>query len=193
VCRPLQTVLDSHPDAVLISDGGEFGQWAQACLSAPNRLINGPAAAIGSALPMAIGAKAAKPDAPVVACIGDGTLGFHIAEFDTAVRYHLPFVTVIGNDARWNAEYQIQLKSYGADRLIGCELLPTRYDLVTTAFGGHGEHIDAAAGLLPAVERAQQSGHPACVNVSMEGLPAPVVKRTDANAQAKASDRTLVV
>ena len=28
--RRLQRLLDSHPDAVFISDGGEFGQWAQA-------------------------------------------------------------------------------------------------------------------------------------------------------------------
>ena len=56
--------------------------------------------------------------------MGDGTFGFHCAEIDTAVRYGLPFLAVVGNDARWNAEYQIQLRDYGRDRLIGCELLP---------------------------------------------------------------------
>jgi acetolactate synthase-1/2/3 large subunit len=184
VCRPLQAILDSHPDSVLVSDGGEFGQWAQACLHAPNRLINGPAAAIGSALPMAIGAKAAKPDVPVIAFMGDGTFGFHAMEIDTAVRYKLPFVTVVGNDARWNAEYQIQLRNYGADRLVGCELLPTNYDRVSIALGGHGEHVDKAGDLLSGVQRAHHSGLPSCVNVMMEGVPAPVVKRTDATSSA---------
>ena len=178
VCRPLQTVLDRHPDAVLVSDGGEFGQWAQACVSAPQRVINGPAGAIGAALPFALGARVAERQAPVIAFRGDGTFGFHSAEFDTAVRYQLPFVLVVGNDARWNAEYQIQLKSYGAARLIGCELLPTRYDNVAAAFGGHGELVSEAAQLLPAVERAIASGQPACVNVMMEGVPAPTVTRT---------------
>lgn len=181
-CRPLQALLDSHPDAVMISDGGEFGQWAQACLSAPNRMINGPAAAIGSALPMALAASVAKPGAPVVALMGDGTFGFHVAEIDTAVRYRLPFVVVIGNDARWNAEYQIQLREYGADRLVGCELLPTRYDQVTAAFGGHGEQVTAADALVPAVDRAHRSGLPSCVNVATEGVPAPVVRRAAAAA-----------
>ena len=182
VCRPLQTILDRHPDAVLVSDGGEFGQWAQACLTAPQRIINGPAGAIGSALPFALGARLALGEAatlaPVIALLGDGTFGFHPAEFDTAVRYHLPFVLIVGNDARWNAEYQIQLKSYGAQRLVGCELLPTRYDQVAIAFGGHGELVTEAAQLLPAVERAIASGKPACINVMMEGVPAPVVTRT---------------
>ena len=194
VCRPLQSILDRHADAVLVSDGGEFGQWAQACLTAPQRIINGPAGAIGSALPFALGARMALLDIagargltqanplskqtatpPVIALMGDGTFGFHPAEFDTAVRYNLPFVAIVGNDARWNAEYQIQLKSYGAQRLVGCELLPTRYDQVAIAFGGHGELVTEAAQLLPAVERAIASGKPACINVMMEGVPAPVV------------------
>jgi acetolactate synthase-1/2/3 large subunit len=192
VCRPLQALLDSHSDSVLVSDGGEFGQWAQACLTAPNRMINGPAAAIGSGIPLAIGAKVAKPDAPVVALMGDGTFGFHLAEIDTAVRYNIPVLNVIGNDARWNAEYQIQLKSYGADRLVGCELLPTRYDRVATAFGGHGEHVEAAEELLSAAKRAHQSGLPSVVDVSMEGVPAPVVKRADTMARAKAPIAALV-
>jgi acetolactate synthase-1/2/3 large subunit len=176
-CRPLQALLDAHPDAVLISDGGEFGQWAQACLSAPNRVINGPAGAIGSALPFALGARVALPDAPIVTLMGDGTFGFHTAEIDTAMRYQLPFVAVVGNDARWNAEYQIQLKAYGAERLVGCELLPTRYDLVAAAFGAYGEQVNTAEALPAAAARAQASRLPALLNVAIEGVPAPVVKR----------------
>ena len=214
VCRPLQSILDRHADAVLVSDGGEFGQWAQACLSAPRRIINGPAGAIGSALPFALGARMALRDAvagapagtaaggqahrpanpaappPVIALMGDGTFGFHPAEIDTALRYNLPFVAIVGNDARWNAEYQIQLKSYGAQRLVGCELLPTRYDQVAMAFGGHGELVTEAAQLLPAVERAIASGKPACINVMMEGVPAPVVTRGQAAVDPRSQQQT---
>jgi acetolactate synthase I/II/III large subunit len=175
--RPLQALLDSHPEAVLVCDGGEIGQWAMACLNAPHRVNNGVAGSIGSALPFALAARCARPDAPVVAVMGDGTVGFHIAEFDTAVRYGLPFVAVIGNDARWNAEYQIQLREYGANRLVGCELHPTRYDLVAQAFGAHGELVTAPDAMDAAVQRACASGLPACLNVMIEGVPAPVIKR----------------
>ncbi|NCX40663.1 MAG: thiamine pyrophosphate-binding protein, partial [Burkholderiaceae bacterium] len=101
----LQAILDSHPDSVLVIDGGEIGQWAQACLHAPNRVINGVAGSIGAALPFATAAAFTKPGVPVVAVMGDGTFGFHSSELDTAVRYQLPFIGVVGNDACWNAEY----------------------------------------------------------------------------------------
>lgn len=176
-CRPLQALLDAHPDSVLVCDGGEIGQWAQACLSAPNRVINGVAGSIGAGLPFALGARVAKPGVPVVAVMGDGTFGFHVAEYDTAMRYGLSFVAAVGNDARWNAEYQIQLRDYGADRLIGCELRPMRYDLVAAAFGGHGELVTEAAQVGAAAARAQASGLPACLNLMIEGVAAPVAGR----------------
>ncbi len=177
LCKSVQTLLDTHADAVLVVDGGEFGQWAQSCLSAPHRVINGAAGAIGAALPMAVAAKLAYPNAPVVAMMGDGTFGFHCAEFDTALRYHAPFICVVGNDARWNAEYQIQLRNYGAERVIGCELLPSRYERVAEAFGGHGEHVEQADAMQPALARANASNLPACINVNLNGLPAPVIRR----------------
>lgn len=176
--RPLQALLDAHPASVLVSDGGEIGQWAQACLAAPQRVINGVAGSIGAALPFALAARLAQPIAPVIAVMGDGTFGFHAAEIDTAVRYHLPFVAVVGNDARWNAEYQIQLREYGRERLVGCELLPTRYDQVAAAFGGFGERVTEAPQVLPAAHRAIDSRLPACLNVMVEGLAAPNIKRS---------------
>jgi acetolactate synthase I/II/III large subunit len=171
--RPLQPFIDRHSDAVLVMDGGEFSQWAQALLTAPNRVTNGVAGAIGAGLPFAVAARLAQPQAPVIATIGDGTFCFHPAEIDTAVRARAPFVAIVGNDARWNAEYQIQLREYGANRVGGCELLPTRYDNVAIAFGGYGEHVTRANEIAPAVERAIASGLPAVINVAIEGQPAP--------------------
>ena len=176
LCRVLQEFLEGD-DWVLVSDGGEFGQWAQACLSAPHRIINGPSGSIGSAIPLSLAARLAFPESPVVAVLGDGTFGFHAMEMDTAVRSRLPVVTVVGNDATWNAEYQIQLRDYGPDRLVGCELLPTRYDQVASALGGHGEHVTTAAELRPALERAFGAGRPACVNVDLQRFAAPTIRR----------------
>ena len=111
VGRAVQQVLDGARDAVLVADSGEFGQWAQACTSAPTRLINGPGGSIGSAIPFALAARVARPGATVVAMLGDGTFGFHLAEFDTATRAQLPFLAVIGNDACWNqiAREQVEI------------------------------------------------------------------------------------
>jgi acetolactate synthase-1/2/3 large subunit len=140
-------------------------------------VINGMAGSIGSALPYAIGARCALPGVPVIATLGDGTFGFHASEIDTALRYALPFVAVVGNDARWNAEYQIQLREFGAGRLVGCELALTRYDQVCAAFGGHGEHVTRAGDMAAAAQRAHASGRAACVNAIIEGMPAPRIAR----------------
>ena len=176
VGRAVQKLLDS-PDAVLVADGGEFGQWAQATVTAPHRVINGVAGSIGAALPFAAAAKLALPGSTVVAMLGDGTFGFHASEVDTAVREGLGYVAVVGNDACWNAEYQIQLRSYGAARAHSLDLRPTRYDQVAAAFGAHGEHVERTAELAPALARAAQAGRMACVNVMIERLPAPVYRR----------------
>ncbi len=178
--RAVQKILHDADDPILVIDGGEFGQWAQACMSASTRIINGPAGSIGSAIPFAMAARVARPNATVVAVLGDGTFGFHMAEFDTAVRHALPFVAVVGNDSCWNAEYQIQLRTYGKARAVGCELLPgAAYEKVVTALGGHGERVTSAADLPWALERAVKSKLPACVNVMIERMPAPTVSRTD--------------
>src|SRR6185503_13995808 len=90
--------LAPHVDAgtLLISDGGEFGQWMQSALEPRERLINSIGGSIGSAIPMALAAKLARPERTVIATLGDGTFGFHPFELDTAVRYGLPIVCIVG-------------------------------------------------------------------------------------------------
>jgi acetolactate synthase-1/2/3 large subunit len=175
VCDALQPYLDAG--AVLVNDGGEFGQWTQAGLETERRLINGLAGSIGSAIPMACAAKLAEPDRAVLCVVGDGTFGFHAFELDTAARHALPIVVVIGNDARWNAEHQLQLAHYGAARAIACELGPTRYEVIAQALGGHGELVERADQLAPALACAFASGRPACVNVLIDGVAAPTYSR----------------
>lgn len=175
LCAAVQRQIDSSPQSVLICDGGEFGQWAQAVCSGDERLINGPSAAIGGMLCYALGARCARPDATIFALMGDGTVGFQFAEFETAVREKLPFVVVIGNDACWNAEHQIQMRDYGPERLIGCQLSDARYDLAAVGLGGHGEYVTDVRDLDAALARACASGLPACVNVRIEGRPAPTL------------------
>lgn len=50
LCAAVQRQVDAATSSVVISDGGEFGQWSQAGTQATFRLINGPAGAIGGAL-----------------------------------------------------------------------------------------------------------------------------------------------
>ena len=106
VGQQLNAYLAGAENSVFVCDGGEFGQWMQALVTAPNRLINGKSGSIGSIVPMALAARLAFPDSRLVACSGDGAFGFQPFEFETAIRHHIPTTVLIGNDSCWNAEYQ---------------------------------------------------------------------------------------
>src|SRR3954452_24356265 len=176
VFRTLRPYVERDPDTVLICDGGECAQWGQSMLPVRRRMINGVAGSIGGGLSFAIAARLPEPKAPVFCVLGDGTIGFHLSEFETAARRKLPFVAVLGNDALWNAESQIQLREYGRERMHGCDLMPARYDLAVAALGGHGELVERAEDLPGAIERSLASGKPACINIMIESTAAPVIR-----------------
>jgi acetolactate synthase-1/2/3 large subunit len=155
-------------------DGGDVVHWGRATLPAldPGRWLRlGPLGTIGSALPNSIAMQLANPGKPVVLITGDGSLGFYIAEMDTAVRHGLPVVMIVGNDGGWGLERELQGATVGST--VACELRRTRYDQVMQGFGGKGETIDTLEQVRPAVERAFASGAPYCLNVNVRGVRSP--------------------
>jgi acetolactate synthase-1/2/3 large subunit len=128
-------------------------------------------------MPFAIAAQVAHPDRRVCCVIGDGSVGLNFSEFDTMVRHGLPIVTVVNNDQLWGMSAHGQDLIYGQNKRVVTELGPTRYDLAAAGFGCHGEHVEHAADLPAALERAFESGLPACVNVMTDGaVIAPVTR-----------------
>ena len=174
ICEALSGFLDDN--ALVVSDGGEVGQWMQAGLDPRYRLINGPSGSIGSSIGLGLAAQLAHAHKRVFVLCGDGTAGFHLLDLDTALRHQLPVVVIVGNDRGWNAELQLQIKQYGADRVVGCDLLGTRYDRVAAALGGYGEFVQHCDELRPAIKRALDSGLPACINVEIEAAGAPTFR-----------------
>ena len=183
----LGTVLEDAPKAVVICDGGEFGQWMQAVPHSGPRVINGVSGAIGAAPAYAIAASMACPDVPVIALMGDGTAGFLLAEYETASREGARFTAIIGNDSCWNAEHQIQIREFGADRTHSCTLSPVaRYDTVAAALGGQGALVghEEADRLADILQQAVSGTGVFCANIRIRPVPAPVVAGRNAPAQA---------
>ena len=118
-------------------------------------------------MPFALAAQKAHPEQRVLIIYGDGSFGLNGFEFDTAVRFGLPIVGIVGNDAAWGQMLRPQASLYGEDRLVATELNYTRYDLIVEAMGGHGEYVTKADEIAPAIERAFASGKAALVNVEM--------------------------
>jgi len=161
---------------LLVVDGGEFGQWTQSVLPGENMIINGLSGAIGGAIPQAIGAAMANPSRPVIAFMGDGTAGFSFMEIETARRLDLPITFIIGNDQRWGAEVEIQIRNYGADRARGCWLDDkTSYDKMAQALGAKGVVARTGDEAAAALSKSLKSGHTTVINCLMNGMPAPTL------------------
>ena len=150
-------------DAILVVDGQEilnYGRQSMPTFAPGHRLNSGPFGTMGVGLPFALGAKLAKPDAQVICVHGDGSFGLNAMELDTAVRHKLPVLVVISLNGGWTADPNRDKP--------GRDLGYTRYDRMAEALGCHGEYVDKAEDIRPALERAQRqvdAGRVAVVNV----------------------------
>jgi len=163
-------------NSILCWDGGDFVHWGRATLPArrPMHWLRlGPLATLGACLPIGLTAKILHPQQPSIVISGDGSVGFYLAEFDTAVRHRLPIVIIVGNDGCWGIEREFQLGTYGGEKTTACDLLRTRYDLVMKALGGEGERVQRLEEVRPALEHALASGRPYCLNVEIRGARSP--------------------
>jgi thiamine pyrophosphate-dependent acetolactate synthase large subunit-like protein len=158
LCREVRDLISR--DTILIVDGHEILNFARQSIpiyQAGCSLNAGPHGCMGVGVPFGIGAKAAKPDAPVLVLSGDGAFGWNGMEMDTAIRHQLPIVVVMSNNAGFTSR-----KTGGT---VGRELGWQRYDKMVEALGGYGEFVEKPDGIRGAIERAFKSGKPALVNV----------------------------
>ncbi|MDC0966297.1 thiamine pyrophosphate-binding protein [Alphaproteobacteria bacterium] len=170
----LQFAINQAASPILIADGGEFCQWVQAGCIAPRRMINGPSGAIGGGIAYAIGASIACPDAEIFLVMGDGTAGFYLGEIHTAVRTNANITAIIGNDYRWNAEVQIQIDTYGPDRVYGCDLdEKADYAAAAIGLGAQGQNVGPDDDLDAALRSASATQGPTVLNVLIDGQAAP--------------------
>ena len=168
LCREIADAVTD--DMIVIGDGGDIVAQASKVIRVPRRgtwMDPGPLGTLGVGMPFALAAQKAHPSKRVLIVYGDGSFGLNGFEFDTAVRFGLPIVGVVGNDAAWGQMLRPQASLYGQDRVVATELNFTRYDKVVEAMGGHGEHVTEPGQIAPALQRAFDSGLPALVNVEI--------------------------
>ena len=168
MCREVRDWLETLDDPIVIGDGGDIVATAAKILPVKREgawMDPGPLGTLGVGMPFALAAQVANPDTPVVIVYGDGSFGLNGFEYDTAVRFNLPIVGIVGNDAAWGQMMRPQRGIYGEDRTAATLLNYTRYDKVVEALGGHGEFCERPEEIRPALERAIASGKPALVNV----------------------------
>jgi acetolactate synthase-1/2/3 large subunit len=168
MCREVRDWLEILDDPIVIGDGGDIVATAAKIIPVKREgawMDPGPLGTLGVGMPFALAAQVSNPDKRVVIVYGDGSFGLNGFEYDTAVRFGLPIIGIVGNDGAWGQMLRPQGAIYGWDRLEATLLGYTRYDKVVEAFGGHGEYVERPEELRPALERAAASGKPALVNV----------------------------
>lgn len=158
----------------LVFDGGDFCHWGRAYLPARSPrtwFYFSGLGMLGTAVSTAMAAKLAYPNRRAVVLSGDGAFGFNAMEYDTAVRHGLAITTVLGNDASWGIDRQIQLQVYG--KPVATDLLPVRYDRLVESLGGEGMYVQDVWDLPDTLERALNSGRPSLVNVDIQRAISP--------------------
>ena len=167
MCREVRDYVEDK-EIILIGDGGDIVAQAAKVLPAPAEnswMDPGPLGTLGVGMPFALAAQIAEPDKRVLIIYGDGSFGFNGFEYDTAIRFNLPIVGIVGVDGLWGQIARPQASMYGANQLTAAKLNFTRYDKIVEAMGGHGEYCEKPEEIGPALERAFSSGKAALINV----------------------------
>jgi acetolactate synthase I/II/III large subunit len=157
--RPRRLVADirhamGRQDIVLV-DTGAVKMWMARLYptyAANTCLISNGLATMGFAVPGAIAAKLAYPDRKVLAVTGDGGFLMNSQELETAVREKIPFVVLVWEDGAYGLiKWKMRLE-LGRDS--NCDFTNPDFVAYAESLGVKGFRVDAAAELLPTLQRA---------------------------------------
>jgi acetolactate synthase-1/2/3 large subunit len=152
------------PDHVAIADGGDLLSFARVGLDSLTYMDAGAFGCLGVGTPFAIAAALAYPGREVITITGDGAFGINAMEIDTAVRHGAKAVFIVSNNAAWNIERFDQEANYGG-RVVGTTLRHSDYAAMARALGAHGERVEKAEDIAPALKRALAADGPALIDV----------------------------
>jgi len=169
-------------DAVVVADGGNTVVWVNFYheVREPLTMLSTfKFGMLGAGVSQALGAKIARPDKQVYCIIGDGAMGFHFQEIETAVRNHLPVIYLVMCDKQWgmvkiNQQFALKpvktmvRKSLDPEETINADFSPVRYDKLAQAMGAHGEIVAEPSELEPALTRCVASGLPSVIHVDVD-------------------------
>jgi len=117
---------------------------------------------LGVGIGLALGAKYAHPDRPVILAIGDGAFHYNpvVASFGAAQEHRLPLLVLVFNNAGYLSQkldvgmYYPQGEAMRRKTFVGTSIAPAPdYTLLARAYGGHGERVEKPADLRAALKR----------------------------------------
>ena len=171
-----------EPDAVYVFDGGNAAVWGNfyVTLKIPGcQLGTHHMGHLGAGTGQALGAAAARPGTQVVCITGDGAMGFHPQELETAVRHGLKVIFIVCADKQWgmvkiNQSFTLHpvqtmlKKSLEPGKTIGTDLGPIAWEELAFSMGAFGAKASDPAGLEKALREAVAQPLPALIHVVVD-------------------------
>lgn len=154
-------------DAFFVFDGGNTAVWGQffyTCTTPGAGVGTAKMGMLGAGVGQALGIAAAFPDRQVCCIIGDGAMGFHPQEVETAVRNNLRVIFLVVSDKQWgmvkmNQQFALKpiktliKKSLDEGETINADLGEIQWDKLAESMGAHGERVADPTQLRDAINR----------------------------------------
>jgi len=148
-------------NTIYIGDGGDVvtisaqavrprrpGQW----------MDPGALGSLGVGTGFAIAAGLANPDKEVLCYYGDGSFGMTAFDMETANRFGVPYLAVVGNNSAMNQIRYGQLAKYGQERgNVGNLLGDVPFGKFAEMLGGYGEEVRDPAQIAAALKRGREA------------------------------------
>jgi acetolactate synthase I/II/III large subunit len=175
--RPERVVAELNrllpADAVVVADPGTpcpyFSAYYRNELTGRHFISNRAHGALGYSLAAAAGAHFGRPEAKVVAVMGDGSFGFTAGELETICRLKIPLVMVVISNASYGWIKAGQKSGFGG-RYFSVDFSRTDHAAVASAFGVKSHRVEDPARLGEVLKMAVEANEPVLVDVLCQPL-----------------------
>ena len=161
---------ETKGQAIVVTDVGQHQMWEAQYYhhNEPRTLItSGGLGTMGFALPAAIGAKFARPDADVWVVVGDGGFQMTMCELATIVQEKIKINIAIINNGYLGMVRQWQEFFYDK-RYVATPLVAPDFAALANAFGIRAERVTARSEVVPAIRAARQSAETVLIDFRVE-------------------------
>ena len=156
-------------DAIIANGAGNYTAWIHRFYQYRTfRTQLAPrSGAMGYGLPAAIAAKTRYPGRVVVAFAGDGCFLMYGQELATAMKYSLPIIVLVVNNAMYGTIRLHQERKY-PNRVYGTDLLNPDFAAFAQAFGAQGKIVDRTEDFPAAFEEALTAETPFLLDLRVD-------------------------
>lgn len=189
--RPERLMADMQqvltPDTIVVADASYSTVWVASylrALRAGMRFITPRGlAGLGWGLPLALGARAARPGSPVLCVSGDGAFGHVWSELETARRTATPIVLTVLNNGVLGYQKDAEDVKFGR-HTRACTFTPVDHAQIARACGCRGVSIKSADDYLPALREALSCNETTVLDVDTDPLAYPPITLFDDRLEA---------